>query len=251
MLRTILIEDDFTNLALLEEMLAPYKSDISIVAKARTLKEAVELIHALKPDLLFLDVQLPDGDGFEVLNRTADCNYDVIFTTAFSEYSLKAFDFSATHYLLKPIDEDALEEAIQRCVQNAKKGQDEQLSAELLAGLLKKRVKKIMVPSHTDMFFVDLDKVLYLEADRSYTKFYLVDSTTILSSKPIGIYEKQLKASFFSRIHDKYLVNLEYVVRYIKGRGGEVVLSNGKHLDVSTRRKAQFIKEQSYFLEGR
>ncbi|BDS13791.1 LytR/AlgR family response regulator transcription factor [Aureispira anguillae] len=243
MLRTILVEDDFHNLELLSELLIPYKKDISIVAKAQTLKEAVRLIKALNPDLIFLDVHLPDGDGFEVLNRTSDYNYEVIFTTAFSEYSLKAFDFAAKHYLLKPIDEDALDQAINRCL----KASSEE-SSNLLINLEHKAIKKIMVPSLTDLSFVNLNDVLYLEADRSYTKFYLLDETTVLSSKPIGVYEKQLKGAFFSRIHDKYLVNLEHVVRYIKGRGGEVVLVNNKYLDVSTRRKAQFIQEQRFFL---
>lgn len=248
MLRTILVEDDFHNLALLEEMLIPYKKNVAVIAKAQTLKEAVKLIRELNPNLIFLDVHLPDGDGFEVLNRTSEYGYEVIFTTAFSEYSLKAFDFAATHYLLKPIGEDALDEAITRCIRKAEKRQNQEQS-QLLAGLLNKQIKKIMVPSHTELFFVDLSNVLYMEADRSYTKFYLLDKTTVLSSKPIGVYEKQLKDSFFSRIHDKYLVNLEHVVRYIKGRGGEVVLVNKQHLYVSTRRKTQFINEQSYFLE--
>lgn len=103
-------------------------------------------------------------------------------------------------------------------------------------------LKKLTVSSHTALFFVDINQILYLEADRSYTKFYLANETTILSSKPIGANEKELNKAPFSRIHDKYLVNLEHIIRYIKGRGGEVVLANGKHLLVSTRRKTQFIK---------
>ena len=248
MLRTVLVEDDFTNLELLEEMLIPYQGKIEIVGKAQTLKTAVPLIYEVKPDLVFLDIHLPDGDGFEVLNRTLEEGYDVVFTTAFSEYSLKAFDFAATHYLLKPIDEDALDAAISRCIKNQEK--DEQLvPMQLLNQVLRRRTKKIMVASHTKMSFVDLDTILYLEADRSYTQFYLLNGTSILSSKPIGFYEKQLKDSFFSRIHDRYLVNLEHVVQYIKGRGGEVVLVNNIHLDVSARRKVQFIKMQEDFLE--
>lgn len=248
MLRTILVEDDFHNLKLLEEMLIPYKEDVSIIAKAQTLKEAVRLIKELKPNLIFLDVHLPDGDGFEVLNRTIEYDYEVIFTTAFKEYSLKAFDFAATHYLLKPIDEDALDNAITRCIKKVEKEKPKDQS-QYLTDVQHKRLKKIIVPSHTDLFFVALKNVLYMEADRSYTKFYLLDQTTVLSSKPIGVYENQLKDSFFSRIHHKYLVNLEHVIRYVKGRGGEVVLVNNQHLLVAARRKLQFIKEQNNFLK--
>lgn len=250
MLRTILVEDDFNNLELLETLLVPHQANIDIIGKARTLKAAVALIKEQDPDLIFLDIQLSDGDGFEVLRRTMDQSYAIIFTTAYSQYSLKAFDFEATHYLLKPIDEKALAAAVQRCLKN-RQNDAPPLPARLLEQLLAqnpKPLKKLTVSSHTDLFFVDLDQILYLEADRSYTKFYLLDRSSVVSSKSIGAYEKELAQAPFSRIHDKYLVNLAHIVRYIKGRGGAVVLVNGEQLLVSTRRKAQFIREQAAFL---
>lgn len=250
MLRTILVEDDFNNLELLETLLLPHQANIQIIDKARTLKTAVTSIQTLKPDLIFLDIQLSDGDGFEVLRRTMDQDYAIIFTTAFSQYSLQAFDFEATHYLLKPIDEKALAAAIQRCLKN-RQNNEPALPAKLLEKLLNPSPtppKKLTVASHTDLFFVEVDQILYLEADRSYTKFHLLDGSSILSSKSIGLYEKELTHAPFSRIHDKYLVNLAHVVRYVKGRGGAVVLINGMQLLVSTRRKTQFIREQGEFL---
>lgn len=250
MLKTILVEDDFNNLELLETLLIPHQAHVQIIGKARSLKTAVPLIKELEPDLVFLDIHLSDGDGFEVLRRTMDQQYAIIFTTAYSQYSLQAFDFEATHYLLKPIHEKALAAAVQRCLKNHQHNAPT-LPTKLLEQLLEKTpnpLKKLTVSSHTDLFFVDIDQILYLEADRSYTKFYLLDQTNLISSKSIGAYEKELAQASFSRIHDKYLVNLAHVVRYIKGRGGEVVLVNRKQLLVSARRKAQFIREQGAFL---
>lgn len=247
MLRTILVEDKFANLVLLETMLQPYQEQIEIIAKAQTLKEAVQVIQKLQPDLVFLDIHLPDGDGFGVLNQTGEQTFDVIFTTAFSEYSLKAFDVAAVHYLLKPIEEEALGKAVARCFQNQKKNQLLTTSNTVISNTPRK-IKKIIIPSHTEMILVNLEEVLYLEASRGYTQFYLKNGSSCISSKPIGVYEKQLRNTFFSRIHDKYMVNLEYVASYLKGRGGEVILSDNHSLQVSTRRKAQFIKELSDFI---
>ena len=255
MLRTILVEDKFANLILLEKMLEPYEEQVQIIGKAQTLKDAVRLIQELSPDLVFLDIHLPDGDGFEVLNRTSEQKFEVIFTTAYQEYSLKAFEVAAVHYLLKPIEEEALNKAIGRCIHNQKNNEKLAASETLMKVLGKlqkpqedKRIKKIMLPSHTEMVLVDVDQVLYLEASRGYTQFYMLDGQICFSSKPIGVYEKQLKSTFFSRIHDKYLVNLEYVTSYLKGRGGEVILRNKNILQVSTRRKAQFMQELSNFV---
>ncbi|MGH1339417.1 MAG: LytR/AlgR family response regulator transcription factor [Aureispira sp.] len=251
MLRTILVEDKFANLVLLETMLQPYQEQIEIIAKAQTLKDAVQLIQKLQPDLVFLDIHLPDGDGFEVLNQTAEQTFEVVFTTAFSKYTLKAFDVAAVHYLLKPIDEQALGKAVSRCLQNQKKKQLTTESKLLTPSIhSEKKIKKIIIPSHTEMVLINLEEVLYLEANRSYTQFYLKNGHSCISSKPIGVYEKQLRSTFFSRIHDKYIVNLECVTSYLKGRGGEVILSGHHSLQVSTRRKAQFIKELSDFISA-
>lgn len=247
MLKTLLIEDDFMNLAFLEELLIPYQRNIRIVGKAQTTQKAIELIKKHQPDLVFLDIQLPDGDGFKVLRDTTGYDYDVIFTTAYAEYAIKAFEFSAIHYLLKPIDIRALNVAIDRCLD--KKQREKSIAqTKFLPNLIESNFQRIAIASQSEVFFLELDDILYMEADRGYTIIYRTDKTSLLASKAIGFYEKLLNQSSFSRIHDKYLVNLKYVMRYIKGKGGQVVLNTNKYLLVSARRKATFIKEQEAYL---
>jgi two-component system, LytTR family, response regulator len=239
--RTIIIDDEKTNILSLKNLLEKYFPGIELVTTASNVAEGVAAIDEHKPDLIFLDISMPDGDGFDLLTRVEYRTFEVIFTTAYDQYALKAFDFSAVHYLLKPIDYTELRKAINRYNEVKMK---ENLSARIsvLKDNLEHQYKKIIVPSNEGLNILLIDDIIRLEASDNYTYFFLTNGRKLLVSKPLNNFEKLLTDQDFSRIHSKHLVNLKYVLRYIKGKGGSVVLENGDEVDVSVRKKTDFIE---------
>lgn len=238
--KTIIIDDERTNILTLKNLLLKYFPSIDIIATARDVAEGVAAVDQHHPDLIFLDISMPDGDGFDLLAKVSYRSFEVIFTTAHDQYALKAFDYSAVHYLLKPIDYTELRKAINRYNEVKLKGN---ISARLsvLKENLRHEYKKIIVPSNEGLNILLIDDIVRLEASDTYTEFYLSDGRKLLASKSLNNFEKLLTDQQFSRIHSKHLVNLKYVQRYVKGKGGSVVLDTGEELDVSVRKKNDFI----------
>lgn len=238
--KTIIIDDERTNTLTLKNLLLKYFPSIDIIATARNVAEGVAAVDQYHPDLIFLDISMPDGDGFDLLTKVAYRSFEVIFTTAHDQYALKAFDYSAVHYLLKPIDYTELRKAINRYNEVKLKGN---ISARLsvLKDNLHHEYKKIIVPSNEGLNILLIEDIVRLEASDTYTEFYLADGRKLLASKSLNNFEKLLSDQQFSRIHSKHLVNLKYVQRYVKGKGGSVVLDTGDELDVSVRKKNDFI----------
>lgn len=238
--RTIIIDDERTNILTLRNLLDKNFPSINIIDTASNVALGVEAIETHRPDLIFLDISMPDGDGFDLLSRVSYRDFEVIFTTAYDQYALKAFDYSAVHYLLKPIEYNELRKAINRYNELKEKGN---ISARLsvLKDNLQHKYHKVIVPSNEGLNILLIDDIMRLEASDTYTMFFLANGQKLLASKPLNIFEKMLVDQDFSRIHSKHLVNLKYVQRYIKGKGGNVVLDNGDELDVSVRKKNDFI----------
>jgi len=240
--RTIIIDDEMTNILTLKNLLVKYFPSIDIITTASNVAEGVEAIDKHLPDLIFLDISMPDGDGFDLLSKVEFRSFEVIFTTAHDQYAIKAFDYSAIHYLLKPIDYTELRKAINRYNDVKVKGN---ISARL--SVLKDNMqhqheyKKIIVASSEGLNIVLIDDIIRLEACDTYTEFFLTNGRKLLASKPLNNFEKMLNDQNFARIHSKHLVNLKYVQRYLKGKGGSVVLDNGEEVDVSVRKKNDFI----------
>lgn len=241
-IRTIIIDDERTNILTLKNLLVKYFPSVDIIATAKNVAEGVSVIDQHKPDLIFLDISMPDGDGFDLLSKVAFRSFEVIFSTAYDQYALKAFDYSAIHYLLKPIEYSELRKAINRYNEVKVRGN---ISARL--SVLKDNraytYKKIIVPSNEGLNIVLIDDIIRLEASDTYTEFYLTDGRKLLASKTMNNFEKLLVDHQFSRIHAKHLVNLKFVQRYVKGKGGSVILDGGEELDVSVRKKNDFITE--------
>jgi len=247
--KVILIEDDYRNMEMLKDMLLEHFDPQAIIACATSIKEGIQAIIKHDPTLVFLDIHLPDGDGFEVLKLTDNFQYNVIFTTAYDQYALQAFDAAALHYLLKPISEKALNQALQRYFnQQLPPSNVDSLPEEVLApNSTSADLQRIAVPSQQDITFIDLERIVYFEASGSYTHLYLKDETSpIMASKRIGFYEQLLSNSHFFRIHSKYIINLNCVQKYIKGKGGLVELINGKQLMVSFRKKNDFLLKMEH-----
>jgi len=213
--------------------------------------DGLAALKAHKPSLLFLDIELPDGDGFQVLEKAENLDFDVIFTTAYDQYAMRAFKFAATDYLLKPVDIDELQSAVMLVTEKQKEesGEDksEQISA-LIANVrnIGKPFKRIVLPTSNGFTVVNPEDIIRCESDRNYTFIFLQDKRRILVSRTIKEYDEMLRDFNFFRIHQSHLINLAYLKNYTRGRGGYVELSDGTTLDVSARRKSEFLKRMAY-----
>lgn len=245
-MRIAIIDDEVFCVGTIEGMLQELFEDIDIVGTAFSVKEGIELINEQKPELVFLDIQLKGGDAFDILEQVIFNDFQIIFTTAFNDYAIKAFEFSTVHYLLKPIDEELLEQAVRK-YQQQKEPQHQQYQ-NLQASWHQGKINKIAVPTQDSILFISLDTIIRCEADSSYTMFYTNDDKRVLVTKSLKSYETLLQQEGFFRVHDKHLINLKYVARYIRGRGGQVELQDGTAVDVSKRRKKEFLNYlQQYF----
>lgn len=239
MIRACIIDDEMTSVAALQSLVREFCDGIKIVSTADSVSSGIESIRLHEPDLVFLDITMADGDGFGILTALPEMQFKVIFTTAHHEFALKAFEFSALHYLLKPIDPDELRVAITRYTSQG----HEEVQYDIFQKGLNSEFHRMALPSLEGITFIDLDDIIRCEAADSYTIFFLKDKSKIIVSKSLNKYERLLEDSFFCRIHDKHLINLKFVSKYIRGKGGNVLLSNGFAADVSVRRKEEFLQK--------
>jgi two-component system LytT family response regulator len=245
MIKTLIIDDELKSQSTLHKLLEMYCPEVEVIGFAHNVESGIDAIDSLKPDLVFLDISMPDGDGFEVLERVKNRNFEVVFTTAFNDYAIKAFQFAALHYLLKPINYIELQGAVQRFKQNH---QDVDLNEKIkiLCDSLSNHHQKIILPTSNGLRIVELNQILRCEADGSYTNFYLSDNTVLMVSKVLSNFEDILPTEIFCRVHSKHLVNLNYISQYIKGRGGRIILTSGKEVEVSENKKKDFLKRLTY-----
>ncbi|MEL6629992.1 MAG: LytTR family DNA-binding domain-containing protein [Bacteroidota bacterium] len=249
-IKALIIEDEKNSQELLQGLIQDYCEGVAVIAIAGSVSEGLAAIKTHKPDLVFLDIELPDGDGFQVLEKTEEKNFDVIFTTAYDQYATKAFKFSATDYLLKPVDIDELEAAVNRVKEKKTNGTGEDQSAKLDALIqnlknLQQPLKRIVLPTSNGFTVVNPEDIIRCESDRNYTFIFLMDGRKILVSRTIKEYDEMLSDHNFFRIHQSHLINLSYLKNYTRGRGGYVELNDGTVLDVSARRKSEFLKRMS------
>ncbi|MCK9202881.1 MAG: LytTR family DNA-binding domain-containing protein [Bacteroidales bacterium] len=240
-IKIVLVDDDKTSILTLKTLLTNNFQNMDIVGDAYSVSEAVPLIDKVKPELVFLDINLPDGEGFDVIERVTFKEFRVIFITAFDKYAVRAFEFSALHYLVKPITLEMLESAINRFRDLKVEEIDNRIT--VLRDNLKTKNEKIIIPSTDGLNIVRLADIIRLEASDVYTLFYLTNGQRFVASKPLNNYEKILEDLPFSRIHSKHLINLMFVKRYIKGKGGSVILEDNTEVEVSVRKKADFIEK--------
>lgn len=233
----------------LNTMIYRYCDSLNILDKCSNITDAELSIEQHKPDVVFLDIEMPGGDGFKLLDRFDHANFKVIFTTAHAEYALKALKFAALDYLLKPIDVIELRQAIQKLslakVSGVSKGQIDILKEQVSRS--SDSTSRIVLPATDGLEFYDVQSIVRCEADRAYCRFYLSNGKTILISKALKEYEELLTGRGFFRIHKSHLVNLSYIKKYVRGKGGYIVLKDGTNLDVSIRRKDSFLEALSEY----
>jgi two-component system LytT family response regulator len=243
-MKAIIIDDEVRGCNTLQKMLHHVAPAIQVCGMAHNGEDGLALIDAARPDLVFLDIEMPDMTGFDVLQRTGVVNFDVIFTTAYSEFALKAFRFAAVDYLLKPIDIDELQQAVEKCRKTTAVAQKNEPQIDtLLQQIRNNDTRKLVLPSAEGMVFVDVDDIIYLQASSNYTTFFTASKGKILVSKSMGDFEEILTANNFFRIHNSNLINLAKIEKFIKGDGGTVIMSNKMELEVSRRKKEEFIKK--------
>ena len=242
MINCVIIDDEAKNIKLLQNMLQMHCPAVKVLATDTEAKNGLLLIDELQPQLVFLDVEMPHLNGFDLLKKLEPVNFETIFVTAYSHYAVEAFEHHATGYITKPINTEKLIAAVNTAIRRI----EEKNINKNLFSLLEKNTQaaapdKIPLSTSNGLVFVKLADILYCESSGNYTNFHLNDGKKIMVSRQLGEYEKLLPETYFIRIHDKYIINLSFIKEYIKGSGGDVVLENGKELPVASRRKEEFL----------
>jgi two-component system, LytTR family, response regulator len=249
MIRAVLIDDEHKNITILEKMLEQFCPDVKVVGTASDSKSGAATIRQEKPDLVFLDIEMPYGNAFDLLDGLKPFNFEVIFVTAFDNYMLKAFKYSALDYLLKPVDIGELKTAVNNVVTRKKSRNIDMQQLELLLSSMKNPrmpIERIALPSQEGLELHNVDDITRCEAQRGYTYIFLQNGQKILSSRNIKEFEDMLPETVFFRIHNSHLVNLNFVKRYQKGRGGFIEMTDGTQLEVAIRRKDELLARFGY-----
>lgn len=244
MLKCIIVDDEFKSRESLRILIQDFCEGVEICALCQNVDEGINAIKAHKPEVVFLDIQMQRESGFDLLTRVDGINFEVIFTTAHSEYAIKAFKFSAIDYLLKPIDIEELKRALDK----VNKKMDENVSAKLKNLVQHLRLPpsgmhKLALPTLEGLIFVMVSDILYCEASSNYTEIFMQDGKKHLVSRTLKEYDELLIDHNFYRIHNSYLINLNAVKKYIRGEGGYVIMNNDQSLNVSKRKKDGFLEK--------
>lgn len=238
--RTIIIEDEKHAQENLIRLLGNYP-EFQLMGLAETIVSAEKLVEQARPDLAICDVMLRDGTSFEWLASMPSLDFELIFSTSYEEYAVRAFRMAAVDYLVKPIDPIAFSEALERF--KSRKGLGIDHVRQMLNNMSRSTERqKIALPSFTGYTFVDVNDIVRCESDNTYTTFFLKDKRQIIVSRTLKDCEDMLDGQRFYRIHNSHLINLDFLTEYIKGEGGQVKLRDGVVLDVSRRRKEGFLR---------
>ncbi|WP_420402181.1 LytR/AlgR family response regulator transcription factor [Flagellimonas sp.] len=240
-LTAILVEDEANSREILRNYLAKYCQGVKLLGEASNIDEGLELIKKKEPDMVFLDVEMPFGNAFDLLDKLPDRTFETVFVTAYNHYAMDALNSHAAYYLMKPINIDELIKAVDYVKEV--KDKESALDGRVLNTGPIKAEGKITLPQQDGFQVLEVGDIYFCKADDNYTEIYL-EHKKILVSKTLKYFEDALSSYAFARIHKSYLVNVAEVVKYKKGKGGSVVLSNGKELSVSASKKATLL---SYF----
>lgn len=239
-LQTIIVDDEKKGRQALKQMLQLLEMPVELVAEAKDVAEAIRAIDEQEPDLVFLDIRLGKGTGFDVLEALKHRDFHLIFVTAYDEYALKAFRYAAVDYLTKPIDPDQLKEAVERIL--ALEGSKD--IGQKLEALLhnRKSLERLALHDAQGINLVPVKDIIYCQAQNNYTEFQVEGRKSILVSKTLKEYEELLQGEGFFRVHQSYLINLAKVTQFIKQDGGYVVMSDGAQIGVARRKKEELLK---------
>ncbi len=243
MLRTIIIDDEVHMRQTLEKLVKQYCPNVKIVARADSVKTGVDTIKRHHPDLVLLDIKMDDGTGFDLLKQLEPIDFKVIFITAYNQYAIKAFKFSALDYLLKPVDADDLTAAVNKAEKIVMK--EIKIQLDTLEDNMQtddKSKKKIILKTFDNIHLVKISEIVYCESDGNYTNFYLLNTDKIIVSVTLKEYDEMLKEYGFFRVHKSFLINLSHINRFEKSEGGSIILTNDHKVPVASRKREQLFE---------
>lgn len=238
-LKAIIVEDEAASREILTNYLTKYCPNVEILGQAENIEQALILIRNNDLDLVFLDVEMPYGNAFDLLEKVGEIDFETIFVTAYNHYAIEALNAHASYYLMKPISIEELIKAVDYVTEI--KSKEDALQNQVLVPKTAAVDGKITIPQQDGFEVIEASNILYCKADDNYTEIYLNNNKKKLVSKTLKYFEDILKDSSFARVHKSYLVNVNEIVKYVKGKGGTVVLGNGKEISVSASKKAQLL----------
>src|SRR5215510_605202 len=249
MIRCVLIDDESNSLEMMEWLLKTYCPQVQIEAMCNSASKGIEAINKHKPDVVFLDIEMPHMNGFDMLEQFDKLTFDVVFCTAYDQFAIKAFKYSALNYLLKPVDPEDLKETIRRIEERQTTPSREQV--ELLFQNIKQvsrsSTQRIALTTGDGMIFVPTQDILYCQAESNYTSVVLTGGRKILVSKVLKEIDETLSGPDFFRIHNSYLINLNHIKKYVRGEGGYIVMDDGASISISRSKRQEFMDQFSKF----
>ncbi len=249
MIRCILIDDEMDSLEVMTMLLTSYCPQVIIEATCNDAQSGLEAIHQYRPDVVFLDIEMPNMNGFDMLEKFDRLFFDVVFITAYHQYAIKAFKYSALNYLLKPVDPDDLVATIQR-LEERKTVPDKEQIALLLQNIhqpAKSTPARIALTTYDGMLFVLTQDIVYCESDDNYTNVKLANGSKILVSKTLKDIDETLAGPDFFRIHNSYLININHISKFVRGDGGYLIMDDNTNINISRTRKQDFLDRFSKF----
>ena len=242
-INAIIVDDEKSNIENLENLLKKNCPDVNVLATANSSQQAMEVIARYQPELVFLDIEMPRGNGFDLLENLPEINFEIVFVTAYNQYAIKAIRFYALDYLLKPINVDELKTAVSRAKSKLRERKENE-RIQLLKQYLREpeKPKKIALPMADEIQFIEIDQILYCIGENNYTQFYLVNKSRILVTKTIKEFEELLSTHGFVRVHRSYIINLRYVKAYVKKEGGYILMINDAQISISRNKKEEVLQ---------
>lgn len=240
--KVLIVDDENPTRQLIKKMIDSFGLNLDVYTDGENVKTAIAAIEKIKPDLLILDIQMPDGNGFDVLKAVPNKNFEVIFITAYQEFAIQAIKFSALDYILKPLESDELKIALLKAVKAINQKKNDFPFVALDNNIQPHKKKKLILKTLESMFIVDIDNIVRCESDKNYTFFFFTEGKKILVSKTLKEYDMLLSGLSFFRVQQSHLINMNYVDRYDKHDGGCVIMKDGTQIPLSQAKKEEFFK---------
>ncbi len=242
-IKAIIIDDELSSLQNLQQKLEEFCPNVQVIASAQKPEEAILLINHHKPDVIFLDIEMPKMSGFRMLEELGEADFEIIFTTAYNHYAIEAIRIAAFDYLLKPIAIKELQQTVERLNEQRNFQTKEKIDI-LKSSMNEKRTQedKIAISTSEGLEFIPIKNILHIESSSNYSKIYFNNEKTLMVTKLLKDFEDMLLPYHFYRIHNSHLINLNYIQKYLRGNGGRVIMQDGTTIEVARRKKEEFLK---------